>query len=215
MDLTKDYQLLYEHWLKEFKEEEITPFHPENFKKYKENIKKLKEYQTQLSDSLKIAICKEHVQNFEFLFNDLFQLRRVKIINAALTLKTLTIENLLESEKWFFQNLLGTFKGFEKIKATDMLSEVENLSLQKSEEMEVDKSERSSAKESNDTPSESLGLVENYNYMMVRVLKDIPALVGIDLKNYGPFLKEDLIFIPEKNAQILIIEKSAEQIETK
>jgi len=47
----------------------------------------------------------------------------------------------------------------------------------------------------------------------VRILENTPALVGIDLKNYGPFQKEDIATLPVKNAKILIFEKFAEEIE--
>ncbi|MFX0106178.1 MAG: hypothetical protein ACFE75_11910, partial [Candidatus Hodarchaeota archaeon] len=40
-----------------------------------------------------------------------------------------------------------------------------------------------------------------------------PPLVGVDLINYGPFEKEDIANIPQKNAKILIYEKFAEEID--
>ena len=46
------------------------------------------------------------------------------------------------------------------------------------------------------------------NLVVVRLLQDMEQIVGIDLKNYGPFKKEDIATIPEKNA-ISLIEKNA------
>jgi DNA replication initiation complex subunit (GINS family) len=37
----------------------------------------------------------------------------------------------------------------------------------------------------------------------VRFLKESPAIVGMDLKTYGPFRPEDLAYMPEENAEIL------------
>ena len=43
------------------------------------------------------------------------------------------------------------------------------------------------------------------NLVVIRILQDIEEeIVGIDLKNYGPFKKEDIATIPEKNAMLLI-----------
>ena len=50
-------------------------------------------------------------------------------------------------------------------------------------------------------------------YNLIRFLKNTPALVGVDLINYGPFHKEDIAFLPKINAEILLIEKFAEKIE--
>ncbi|MEM3104434.1 MAG: hypothetical protein QXD69_02895, partial [Candidatus Bathyarchaeia archaeon] len=39
--------------------------------------------------------------------------------------------------------------------------------------------------------------------VLVRFLKESPAIVGVDLKTYGPFKPEDIAYIPEENAEIL------------
>ena len=54
---------------------------------------------------------------------------------------------------------------------------------------------------------------EKFNYVLLRFLEKTPALVGIDLINYGPFEKEDIANIPRENAKILIYEKAAEEID--
>ena len=51
------------------------------------------------------------------------------------------------------------------------------------------------------------------NYQMIRFIEQTPPLVGIDLINYGPFMKEEIANIPLKNAQILVNERFAEFIE--
>ncbi|HDM23566.1 hypothetical protein DRO02_01675 [archaeon] len=50
--------------------------------------------------------------------------------------------------------------------------------------------------------------------IVVRILKDIPEeIVGIDLKTYGPYKKEDVAAIPYMYAKILIDKGYAEPIE--
>jgi DNA replication initiation complex subunit (GINS family) len=53
----------------------------------------------------------------------------------------------------------------------------------------------------------------DYQYTLIRMVKNSPPLVGVDMKNYGPFEKEDVINMPYKNAIILINEKFAEKID--
>jgi DNA replication initiation complex subunit (GINS family) len=49
-------------------------------------------------------------------------------------------------------------------------------------------------------------------YNLFRVNKSSDALVGADLRIYGPLKTEDLVFLPEKNARMLIEEKIVHQI---
>ncbi len=38
----------------------------------------------------------------------------------------------------------------------------------------------------------------------IRFLKGIPAIMGADMKSYGPFVAEDVASLPPQNAQILV-----------
>jgi DNA replication factor GINS len=38
----------------------------------------------------------------------------------------------------------------------------------------------------------------------VRFLKPIPAIIGGDMKTYGPFAAEDVASVPAENARILV-----------
>lgn len=50
---------------------------------------------------------------------------------------------------------------------------------------------------------------------VVRMLEDIPEIVGVDLKIYGPFKKEDVASLPAPNAQALEKQGAAKAIEVK
>jgi DNA replication factor GINS len=47
----------------------------------------------------------------------------------------------------------------------------------------------------------------------LRFLKAIPAVVGADMKTYGPFLAEDVASLPVENAKILVKRGLAEAVE--
>jgi len=49
--------------------------------------------------------------------------------------------------------------------------------------------------------------------VILRFLKNIPAVVGADMKTYGPFLAEDVGSVPVENAKILIKRGLAEAVE--
>jgi DNA replication factor GINS len=50
---------------------------------------------------------------------------------------------------------------------------------------------------------------------IVRFLEDIPEIVGVDLRIYGPFKKEDVASLPAPNAQALEKQGAAKPIEVK
>jgi len=57
------------------------------------------------------------------------------------------------------------------------------------------------------------GLTEELR--VVRFLEDIPEIVGVDLRIYGPFKKEDVASIPVPNAQALEKQGAAKAIEVR
>lgn len=50
--------------------------------------------------------------------------------------------------------------------------------------------------------------------VLVRFVKDVPSIIGVDLKTHGPFLREDVAKLPAENAQSLIRQGAAVQIGT-
>ena len=50
---------------------------------------------------------------------------------------------------------------------------------------------------------------------IVRFLKEVPEIVGVDLKLYGPYKKEDVSSLPVQNASALIKQGLAKEIDVK
>ena len=49
--------------------------------------------------------------------------------------------------------------------------------------------------------------------IILRLLEEVPEIVGADLKTYGPFRVEDVASLPASNAQILIKQDLAKKVE--
>ena len=73
--------------------------------------------------------------------------------------------------------------------------------------------EASTIKTDSEIKSEILEGHIEYDYTLIRIIKETPELIGLDLKIYGPFQKEDIVNLPRKNARILVNEKFAEYFE--
>jgi len=48
---------------------------------------------------------------------------------------------------------------------------------------------------------------------VLRFIKAVPAVIGVDMKTYGPFMAEDVASLPMKNAKILVKQGLAERVE--
>lgn len=222
MDLKKYYDELYNQWLNEFENDDITPISNELLVNHEKIVKELEELQFNEKNELKLELMNVYKKNLVFLLEDLRKIREQKIIVSAFKQQPLNLDNLLEYETWLYQNLLSIIKSFERMKnlktieigeeikkQADIIktTEIEKISQQKLEqanEIDTIKSE-----ESVPTTIKKVDI----EYLIVRFLKDAPPLVGTDLKNYGPFNRDDIACLPLKNAIILINEKFAEKIE--
>ena len=236
MNLKKDYTDLYRHWLAEFDQTELTPLFQEDFNSYKVSVNKIKAIDLQGDDLIKKEILKSYKHNFEYLLEDLLKIRKIKIMNAALSLQEINLEYVLEPEKLFYQNLIRSVKGYDKLKRlstledypSDLLSEeslpststIEKIEYEteskpevKAEIQMVTREEKPQNLESYIESKTENEISSDYNYTIIRFLKDTPPLVGIDLKNYGPYSKNDIANLPYKNAIILLNEKFAEKID--
>ena len=220
MDLKTDYENLYQHWVKEFQQSELTTLNQALFDSYKKIVGFINNYKEEQKDDLKEKILESYKTNINYLFNDLLKIRERKIINCALALKEIDLNDVVESEKLLYQNLISSIKGYKKVKAGEIYGEIDNsedlrpLEARSDQKISVE-NVTSSIKEDLSVISEKSTLKnkEEIEYIVVRFLEETPPLVGIDLLNYGPFEKEDIVCLPYQNAIILINEKFAEKIE--
>jgi len=227
MDLKKDYDKLYQHWLKEFEQPELTHLTQEIFDNYKKSLSHITQYQIEEKPKVEISLFTSYKKRFTYLFNDFLKIREVKILNSALSLKDIDLNDVIEAEKLFFQNLISTIKGYKKLKKLALYEdqkpiELEEILLDKEKPDNIPPIEKSAEEYSIETSNNAqLKKVEDdqpsredkYNYMLIRFNEPSPPLVGIDLINYGPFQANDITNMPYKNAKILIYEKIAEKIE--
>ena len=56
------------------------------------------------------------------------------------------------------------------------------------------------------------GKIEEESIKRIKILKNLPKFVGVDLKTYGPFKEGDSIELPDKEAQLLVRRGIAEYV---
>jgi DNA replication initiation complex subunit (GINS family) len=227
MDLKKDYDKLYQHWLKEFEQPKLTQLTQEIFDNYKNFFNYITQYQIEEKPKVELSLFNSYKKGFTYLFNDFLKIREVKILNYALSLNDIDLNDVIEAEKLFFQNLVSAIKGYKKLKKLALYDDQKPIELEEilqdeekpanippleesTEDHSIETTNNAQLeKAEKDQPNQE----DKYNYTLIRFNEPSPPLVGIDLINYGPFQVNDIANMPYKNAKILVYEKIAEKIE--
>ncbi len=129
------------------------------------------------------AIKARNFSNLKRIVEEIFSLREKKLLNKALiSSRTGDFDEtgLSSSEKETFKQLIEIIEAHK-----------ESLNLL----FEADSKKKASGKD--------------LNKVSLRILKDVPSFVGADMKEYGPFSKDDSVELPEKVAKLLLSRKIA------
>ena len=59
----------------------------------------------------------------------------------------------------------------------------------------------------------AVSMAKAHKRVALRFVKEVPAVIGADMKTYGPFMVEDVASVPVENAKILIKQGLAELVE--
>jgi DNA replication factor GINS len=181
------YEMLLEAWRKERENSEVQPLSDEFLTEMIKYVSELRE-ETRMLDkrSLKGKITEKERDNAERMLRELARLRLRKIITAELDGIAISSAVLTLEEKALnseFRNLL--------LKQEQRLKNIQRGRLPK---VEVKTSLEPGLK-------------------VVRFIQAVPAIIGIDMKTYGPFQPEDVASIPVENAENLIRRGIAKGVE--
>jgi len=181
------YDELYEAWKKEKENVEIQKL-PRNFyAKLTDYVKKIKEESRMLDEkTTKAKLLKREFENVNNMAKELFQLRYKKLREKSLARETVPREVLTEEEEKFHGEILPLSEAYHSF-----LKDVLQGRLSRVEKEEKPKK------------------------VLVRFVQEIPAIVGSDMKTYGPFKPEDIATLPSENARVLVKQGVAVEVETK
>jgi len=179
------YDELLEAWSKEKMNEEIQPLPKDFYIRLTEYIRKIREEQRMLDEkTVRGSLMKKEEENVRKMVKELIQARYEKIIQLTLKGETAPVAHLTDEEERIFQESSLQFDYFKKL-----TEKILQGRLKKGEEKPKD------------------GLV------VVRILREIPEIIGVDMKTYGPFKPEDIASLPAENARTLIKQGAAIEIE--
>ncbi len=181
------YDVLYEAWLREKENMELQKL-PEGFYiETAEYIGRIRREARMLeSKSVKARLIAQELSKAKRMVKELVALRFEKLVKQAKLEESSAKEALTSEEERIVLELRPAFEEFRTMLKDSMRGK---------------------------TP-ESVEKVEQARRLL-RFLKEVPAIVGADLKMYGPFAAEDVATLPAENARVLVKHGVAMEIETK
>lgn len=209
----KNYKTLYEelllNWETECISDELIPLSETKLKRYLNFQKEIHqlEHLAPPSDAneeeinIIFELKKRSSKNVDYVISDLLTIRQQKIVDMCKDIEVIEEKILTSSEQQFYRSISSAFKGYKKIKQYHTVAESCD------EEEEIDTIEEGC--EENQTSA----IPKKIEFCDVRVLKNHPPLIGPNFVVYGPFHKEDIVWMPIKSAKIMEKEKIIEILE--
>ena len=183
------YNELYAAWQREIDDPTLGGLPPDFYAKIAEYLRQIKEEDKVLDKkSVKMNLLTHEAQNVERMLEELLGARYRKIIKTVTKTQKLPSELLTAEEAKMCETFAGFTKSYRKF-SDDLMQG----------QLVVEPIKVTVRIESNVAPA-----VQPHKRSTIRFIKNIPAIMGADMKSYGPFTAEDVASLPLQNAQILV-----------
>lgn len=179
-DLLKNlYTTLYQLWELEKDQQELQPLNRTFFQDLSRYVKSLREELQSLDEKTwKAKLLIEEQKRIKTLLSDLTITRFQKMLEAVKNERDLTSDQLTTEEEYSYNALQLTWKHIQTV----IIDILRGRPPKIASDLSMKKPKR----------------------LLIRFLQAIPAIVGPDMKTYGPFKEEDVAYLPTENAEILI-----------
>ena len=183
------YDELYATWKREIENKALQPLDADFYVRVSEYVKRIKKEITSADErTLEGRLLAREKNNAIRLINELLKVRYKKVVKTIRSGQELPL-NLFSSHE------AETFKSFSSFVEKYRAFAKGLIQGQQSSSIVAE------------TPSMS------HQRVVLRFKKAVPAIIGSDMKTYGPFASEDVASVPVENAQILVKQGFAEVIE--
>lgn len=200
-DKKQDYDDIVQVWEDEIENDNLTDLEDLKLSRMSAYLSdvRLNLAETPAENQLQADLLTQEALNVEFMLKEILNLRRSKILNAALESKTLGGAMTLSEEE-----LHNRF-----VRGIDSHSKFVDAILAGTSSPKVKKSGK---KKSKDPEPVEQDASEDIEHVTVRFLKPVDAFMGLDDISYGPFNKEDIVMIPTTNAKFLLRDGTVERV---
>ena len=183
------YNELYAAWQRKIDDPTLGALQTDFYRKIGDYLRRIKQ-EDQVIDkkSVKMNLLTREGLNVERMLEELLEVRYRKIIKTVTKSQKLPVELLTFEEAKMCETFADFSKSYKKFAGGLMQGQL------------VEEPIKVIIKVESTDPAEPT----RAHRSTVRFLKSIPAIMGADMKSYGPFVPEDVASLPPQNAQILV-----------
>jgi DNA replication factor GINS len=179
------YNDLYEIWKRELENSELEKLPSDFYPRIADYIRKISEEGRMLDKrTLKANLLRKETQNVERMIRELIKMRYKKLVKMMAEGKRAPSDVLTAEEEKIYASAPSFTDTFQSFTKDILHGYLPSISSEQ-------KRKRAA----------------------LRFLKDIPSIIGADMKTYGPFKAEDVASLPIENVKILVKQGLAERIE--
>jgi DNA replication initiation complex subunit (GINS family) len=170
------YNELYSAWRREIEETPLGGLPPDFYARIADYLRRISEESRMLDKkSVKVNLLDHEAQNVKRMLEELLWARYKKLVKTITQNQQLPSELLTVEEAKMCESFVTFTGAYQKFAKSLMQGQTAKV------EAEV-----------------------NHKRMTLRFAKNIPAIIGADMKTYGPFMVEDVASLPVDNAKILV-----------
>jgi DNA replication initiation complex subunit (GINS family) len=197
------YDQLYAAWKREVDDPSLGGLEPDFYTKIAEYIAHIREDKGALDKkSVKVALLEHEARNVQRLLEELLDMRYRKILKTITRLHKAPIELLTVEEAKMAQNAVAFENNYEQFAKNLLGGEQTQIKVTIAEPAAVPIAQL--LQPQTPKPESKPQTHVTHKRLTLRFVKSIPAIMGADMKSYGPFVAEDVASLPELNARILV-----------
>lgn len=179
------YNELFDAWRKEMENPELQPLPKDFYTRLADYVRRIREERRMIDEeSLRGKLLQVEEENVKRMIRDLVMTRHKKIFQLIERDEIIPLASLTEEEESLYSSLIVNKKAIENLLSDILLGQKPKIRQSKPK-----------------------------GFIIVRILKEIPQIIGVDMRTYGPFKPEDIAVLPEENARLLIKQEVAVEVD--
>ncbi len=179
------YDELYAAWRREIEESSLGSLSPDFYTRIADYLTQIMTENKQLDKkSVKASLLDHEALNVKRMLEELIWARYNKLVKIVAQNQKLPSEQLTIDETKIFETFAAFTEAYQKFSKNLLQGQAAKIERQVASKR-----------------------------LVLRFVKSIPAIIGADMKTYGPFQVEDVASLPVENAKILIKQGLAVAVE--
>jgi DNA replication factor GINS len=182
------YNELYAAWKREITQTSLGALPADFYARMADYIKRIKKESTVDQKNIKSKLLDHEARNVKRMVDELLRARYKKIIKTISKAQKMPLELLTVEETEMTETFATFADAYQKFARSIMQGQSTSITQPAKIESEP----------------QAQRLQVTHKRVTLRFVKGVPAIMGADMKSYGPFAAEDVASMPELNAKILV-----------